>query len=684
MLRLFQGKQAQLTKSTLSGNKRALATIEGEVALQSVTRSGREYGFINEAAVEPTDIEMKLESSTIKAADGEYCAFFNKSKHTEFDFLSNFHEHPVTSLQHGTFQCAEGLYQFQKFAYLNDASLKQQFMSATGQVAWNLSRQLAAKTDPQWNRVAAMQLTLRCKFADADLKRYLLETKAAYLVENSPNGHDKFWADNGNGEGENTLGILLMQLRQELSGQGVVPRPAILDLFYSRKCDHCTNCSHFTNKGKFYNFCDTHMTKELKLGNFSMQIHLSDIPDGTGRFLYFKTNDNDGLINEGTRLIVERIQALGLANPFFVTPEASTTSIAHDLRTKYGIDGLIIKKTPSANNIESTSVEYVAITSNDKKKLYIDKKQVEAMAGKDLIFIDNVCTTGETLRALFKLLLKAGVNCNKIAEAIVLFTEGEDLLSIKISQDVELKLHRFSHLSMFPTDPSVDKSRYRLYSAATIPTLHGMHTLAVFQEKTGSSERDAIVFYSPKTFINGKKDIPLRVHDACATSELFDSLKCDCKLQLDLAKKYIAEHGGMLIYLNQEGRGIGLGNKMAAYHLQQTRGLDTVAANRALGLPDDVREYDAVRDILNSFRIESIKLITNNPRKVDGLKQLGITVSGTIPCIVKPQSPQMLFYMQTKAAQMGHSIPNIAQPDSHDSIASSSAMSTEYRKKLRK
>ena len=153
--------------------------------------------------------------------------------------------------------------------------------------------------------------------------------------------------------------------------------------------------------------------------------------------------------------------------------------------------------------------------------------------------------------------------------------------------------------------------------------------------------------------IEGKEKVPVRVHDACFTSEVLGSLKCDCKQQLQLAMEYVQENDGMVIYLHQEGRGIGLANKIAAYALQDIDGLDTVDANRALGLPDDVREYTAVANILEDLGIKSIQLMTNNPRKVATMQRLGIAIDGRIPCIVKAN----LFnvgYLEAKEGRMKH------------------------------
>jgi GTP cyclohydrolase II len=145
----------------------------------------------------------------------------------------------------------------------------------------------------------------------------------------------------------------------------------------------------------------------------------------------------------------------------------------------------------------------------------------------------------------------------------------------------------------------------------------------------------------------------VRVHDACFTSEVLGSLKCDCREQLRLALATIrAEPPGLVIYLQQEGRGIGLANKIAAYALQE-RGLDTVDANRALGLPDDAREYSAVAHILADLGVTSIRLMTNNPRKLERVAALGVAVDGRVPCVVRPQALSR-GYLAVKQQRMEH------------------------------
>jgi GTP cyclohydrolase II len=150
--------------------------------------------------------------------------------------------------------------------------------------------------------------------------------------------------------------------------------------------------------------------------------------------------------------------------------------------------------------------------------------------------------------------------------------------------------------------------------------------------------------------------LPVRVHSECLTSEVFGSLKCDCRDQLDWALAEIAGRGaGAVLYLRQEGRGIGLANKIRAYALQ-SHGHDTVDANRLLGLPDDARRYDVARDMLEFLKIKSVRLMTNNPDKVHGLRALGVQVVGTLPVVVPPTA-HSVAYLETKRLRMAHELP---------------------------
>lgn len=153
--------------------------------------------------------------------------------------------------------------------------------------------------------------------------------------------------------------------------------------------------------------------------------------------------------------------------------------------------------------------------------------------------------------------------------------------------------------------------------------------------------------------VEGLSEVPVRVHDACFTSEVLGSLKCDCAEQLQYALDWIRKEGpGVVVYLQQEGRGIGLANKIAAYHMQE-KGYDTVDANRALNLPDDSREYSAVANILKDLDIKSIKLMTNNPRKIERLSSLGVDVVDRIPVEIEAQEHSE-GYLKVKGERMNH------------------------------
>jgi len=181
-----------------------------------------------------------------------------------------------------------------------------------------------------------------------------------------------------------------------------------------------------------------------------------------------------------------------------------------------------------------------------------------------------------------------------------------------------------------------------------LPTHGGFFRVRAYRDHRSGTEPVAIVSGA----VEGRTGVAVRVHDECLTSEVLGSLKCDCKNQLDFAMQYIQEHDGVVIYLRQEGRGIGLANKIAAYHLQE-KGLDTVDANRALGLPDDAREYHAARAILEDLGLDDVVLMTNNPRKISKLRDEGIGVRERMPVIVAG-NPHSQGYLEAKAERMDH------------------------------
>jgi GTP cyclohydrolase II len=139
------------------------------------------------------------------------------------------------------------------------------------------------------------------------------------------------------------------------------------------------------------------------------------------------------------------------------------------------------------------------------------------------------------------------------------------------------------------------------------------------------------------------------------------SLRCDCRDQLEVALRAISAHDcGLVLYLRQEGRGIGLLNKVRAYGLQD-RGLDTVEANEALGFRDDEREYSIAAHMLHSLKVRSIRLLTNNPRKIEDLSRLGVRISGRLPHVIPPNEFNR-FYLETKRAKSGHILDPLGKP----------------------
>lgn len=159
----------------------------------------------------------------------------------------------------------------------------------------------------------------------------------------------------------------------------------------------------------------------------------------------------------------------------------------------------------------------------------------------------------------------------------------------------------------------------------------------------------------------GQDDVAVRLHSECLTGDVMGSLRCDCRDQLEVALRELGSlERGMLLYMRQEGRGIGLINKIRAYALQD-RGLDTVDANLALGFRDDERDYAVAAHMIHSLNLRSIRLMTNNPAKLEQLRTQGVQVSGRIPHVI-PSNPHNRFYLETKAARSGHWIDFSGKP----------------------
>jgi GTP cyclohydrolase II len=188
------------------------------------------------------------------------------------------------------------------------------------------------------------------------------------------------------------------------------------------------------------------------------------------------------------------------------------------------------------------------------------------------------------------------------------------------------------------------------YAKTLLPTEHGEFDVRVFRDDQG--EHLLISIGDVVDAVN----LPIRVHSECLTGEVLGSLKCDCKPQLEYALQRIAALGcGAVLYLRQEGRGIGLGNKIRAYTLQEN-GADTVDANRLLGFDDDLRRYDVAAAMLAGIRVTSVQLMTNNPEKVDGLEQCGIKVVARLPHVIGENFVNS-DYLETKKRRMGHLLP---------------------------
>jgi len=189
----------------------------------------------------------------------------------------------------------------------------------------------------------------------------------------------------------------------------------------------------------------------------------------------------------------------------------------------------------------------------------------------------------------------------------------------------------------------------RIAAIAELPSRFGHYQVVAFWNNRDGKEHAAFVHGD----VTGAESVPVRLHSECLTGDAIGSLRCDCRDQLEAALGAIGGmEKGILLYLRQEGRGIGFLNKIRAYGLQD-HGMDTVEANIALGFRDDERDYSVAAHMLHSLKVKSIQLMTNNPKKIGGLQALGVTVSGRIP-LVMPPNPYNRFYLETKKRKSGH------------------------------
>jgi GTP cyclohydrolase II len=189
----------------------------------------------------------------------------------------------------------------------------------------------------------------------------------------------------------------------------------------------------------------------------------------------------------------------------------------------------------------------------------------------------------------------------------------------------------------------------KIVAQANLPTRFGEFKIVAFSPTPDGKEHIAMV----RGNVKGGNSVPVRIHSECLTGDVMGSYRCDCRDQLEAALRHMGEQEqGIVLYMRQEGRGIGLANKLRAYVLQE-QGLDTVDANHALGFEDDERNYRVAAEMLKAMGVNSVKLFTNNPKKVAGLEENGITVTERVQHQL-PANKHNHFYLETKAKKSGH------------------------------
>ena len=271
--------------------------------------------------------------------------------------------------------------------------------------------------------------------------------------------------------------------------------------------------------------------------------------------------------------------------------------------------------------------------------LYAQEKGVLRRAGHTEACIDMCRLAGLYPAAALMEIMSEDGTMARLPE-LRKFADEQDIKLISIA---DLIAYRLKQESIVEQGEEVD-----------MPTEYGHFRLIPFRQKSNGLEHIAII----KGDVKGEEPVLVRVHSSCATGDIFGSMRCDCGEQLHQALRMIEKEGkGAVIYLNQEGRGIGLMEKMKAYKLQEN-GMDTIDANICLGHQADERDYGVGAQILRHIGITKMRLMTNNPVKRVGLEAYGLSVLENVPIEVTP-NPYNMFYLKTKKERMGHTLHNV-------------------------
>lgn len=215
-------------------------------------------------------------------------------------------------------------------------------------------------------------------------------------------------------------------------------------------------------------------------------------------------------------------------------------------------------------------------------------------------------------------------------------------------------LDRLKHRALLMWRRAQGKPFVTRAATARLPTEYGEFDIVAYDDSVDGKTHVALVHGD----LGGGENVLVRVHSSCVTGDIFHSARCDCGPQLDTAmRRIVAEGRGILLYLNQEGRGIGLANKIRAYSLQD-EGFDTVEANERLGFPADKREYGVSVRILLDLGVQSVRLLSNNPRKLAGVAGDGLSVSERIPIEIAA-SEHSRRYLKTKKDKLGHELTSV-------------------------